>query len=246
MPNRGSKKFEKVIISSAIDASEVIKALLENNFQIVNKNPDFIVSYGGDGTVLYSERFFPEVPKLIIKKSTICRKCDYTFPQINDILAKIKSGSFIIKKEIKLETTFKDKKLVGLNEIQIHSKLPIYAVRFSLSIDGKEFPNLIGDGVVFATPFGSTGYYKSTGGKEFKKGIGISFNNLYNKQIKSFIVNEDSVIRVKINRGPGLVFADNNESFILLEDNDLITINKSKSIAKLIYINDEWIFEQIK
>jgi NAD+ kinase len=239
LPSYWSKRFEKVIISSPIDTSEVTKALVENNFQIVKKKPDFIVSYGGDGTVLYNERIFPEVPKLIIKKSTVCRKCDYTVPQINEILAKIKRGSFTIKEEIKLETTFKDKKLVGLNEIQIHSKLPIYAVRFSLNIEGKELPNLVGDGVIFATPFGSTGYYKSTGGKEFKKGIGISLNNLYNKKIKSFVVNDDSIIQIKINRGPGLVFADNNESFILLEDNDLITINKSKSIARFIYITEK-------
>lgn len=239
LPSHDSKKFEKVIISSPVDHSEVTKVLLENNFQIVKKNPDFIVSYGGDGTVLYSERIFPEIPKLIIKKLTICRKCDYTLSQIKDILPKIKNGSFTIKKEIKLETTFKHKKLVGLNEIQIHSRLPIYAVRFSLSVEGKELPNLIGDGVIFATPFGSTGYYKSTGGKQFKKGIGISLNNLSNKRIKSFVVNENSIIQVKINRGPGLVFADNNESFIQLKDNDLITINKSKNKAKFIYVTEQ-------
>lgn len=231
-----AKKLEKVLIVSRTEASEVEDLLMKNGFKIVKNNPDFVVCHGGDGTVLFGERKFPEVPKLVVKRANVCRKYDYTLYDVKSILSKIKAGKFRIRKEIKLETRLEKEKLVGLNEIQIRAKLPIYAIRFSILVNGKEFDNLIGDGVIVATPFGSTGYYKSTGGKQFKKGIGISFNNLHNKKVRSFVVPEGSLIRVKVNRGPTWVLADNYENFYELKDKVAITIRKSKSAANFIYV----------
>lgn len=231
-----TKTLDRVLVISRIEDSEVRKLLIESSFKIVERNPDFIVCYGGDGTILFGEREFPQVPKLIVKRTNIRRKCDYTLYQTKNILTKIRNGEFNLQKEIKIEARFKNRKLIGLNEIQVHTQLPTYAIRFSLFVNEKEFPNLIGDGAIISTPFGSTGYYKSTGGNQFKKGIGISFNNLHNKRIRSLVVSESSTIRVKVNRGPAWILADNNERFLELKDNDVSIIEKSASVANFIYV----------
>lgn len=231
-----STKLEKALVIARYESADVTSLLKENGFQISEKTPDFIVCYGGDGTILYAERNFPEVPKLIVKKSRICRKCDYSIAEVESILQKIRKGEYGIKEETKLETEFKKSKLVGLNEIQVITQLPIRAIRFSFSHNGNTLDNLIGDGVVVATPFGSTGYYKSTGGRPFKKGIGISFNNLHNKTIESFVVPEETSAQVTINRGPAFALADNNEKFLQMEQNDTIRIRLSKGRAKFIHV----------
>ena len=231
------KKMKRVLVVSLQDTSKIKAVLAAEGFKVVERNPDFIVCFGGDGTVLFSERTFPEVPKLIIKTSRVCRKCDYTPDDLKDLLSKIREGNYCLYKKMKLETEAKGKKLVGLNEIQIHPKLPIYAVRFSLSVDGKECKDLIGDGVIVATSFGSTGYYKATGGKRFEKGIGISFNNLHNRNIESFVVPEDSTLKLTVTRGPAWLLADNNKNFIELIAKDTVTIRKSSSVANFIYVS---------
>ena len=237
LPNQDvTKRLENFLIVSQTEASQVKDLLLKNGFKIVKRNPDFVVCYGGDGTILFSERKFPQVPKLVVKRENIRRKCDYTLDDVKDILPKIRDGNFRIRKEIKLETKLENENLVGLNEIQIRAKLPISAIRFSVLVDGKEFDNLVGDGVIVATPFGSTGYYRSTGGRQFRKGIGIAFNNLHNKKIKSFVVPESSLVKVKVNRGPTWVLADNYEKFFELKENVVTAIRKSKSIANFIYV----------
>jgi NAD+ kinase len=232
-----TKKLENALVVSRQDASKIKGALAAEGFKVVEGNPDFIVCYGGDGTVLFSERKFPEVPKLIIKTSPVCRKCDHTLDDLRNVLSKIREGNYCLHKKMKLETEAKGKKLVGLNEIQIHPKLPLYAVRFSLSVDGKEYKDLIGDGVIVATAFGSTGYYKATGGKRFAKGIGISFNNLHNRNMESFVVPEDSTVKLTISRGPAWLLADNNENLIELRAKDTVTIKKSESTANFIYVS---------
>jgi len=234
--DNGTKVLKKVIVISRSDASELEKLLVKNGFKIAEKDPDFIVCYGGDGTVLFAERKFPQVAKLIVKRSSICRECDYTFNEIGSVLRKLRNQEFKIKKEMKLEAKFKKTRLIGLNEIQVHNKLPSSAIRFSVVVDGEEFDDLIGDGIVVATPFGSTGYHRSTGGKQFQKGIGISFNNLHNKKIKSFVTSEESTVTTRITRGPAWIIADNNENYVELMDHDVCTIRKSKSTADFIYV----------
>jgi NAD+ kinase len=229
------KKLEKVLVVFRHDPSKVKNVLAAEGFELVEKNPDFVVCYGGDGTVLFSERKFPEIPKLIIKTSRACRIYDYALNDLSKLLSKIKARKYQIHSEMKLETQAKGERLVGLNEIQVHLKLPIYAVRFFLSANGKEYSDLIGDGVIVATSFGSTGYYKATGGESFEKGIGISFNNLHNKKVRSFVVPEDSVVKLTVTRGPAWLLADNSENFIELNGGDTALIRKSGSAANFIY-----------
>jgi NAD+ kinase len=224
------KKLERVKVVSQHGTSEIEAALSAEGFKIVDNNPDFILCYGGDGTVLFTERTIPEIPKLIIKTSRVCRKCDYTIKQLKNLLSNIK--------KMKMEAEAKGKKLVGLNEIQVHLKLPIYAVRFSLSVNGRDYKELIGDGVVIATVFGSTGYYKATGGKSFENGIGISFNNLHNINEESFVVKENSVVKLAIIRGPAWLLADNNDNFIELDAGDTVTVKRSESVANFIYVSN--------
>lgn len=218
------------------DALKVKRILVKNGFNIVKRNPGFVLCYGGDGTVLFAERLYPSIPKLIIKKTKICRKYDYKLKDLNKILKKIKNKKFKLIKKTKLIANYKNDKLIALNEIQIHTKLPIRAIRFSLEVNGKEFENLIGDGAIVATPFGSTGYYSATGGKLFKKGIGISFNNLYSRKISSIVVPNNSKIKIKIIRDNALLLADNNEKYFELEKGDTITVEKHKRLAKFIQV----------
>jgi NAD+ kinase len=231
------RTFKKVSVVSRRNASEIKKALVAQGFELVDVDPDFVVCYGGDGTVLFAERKFPEVPKLIIKTSRACRKYDYKLQDLTVFLSKIKEGSYCIHSEMKLDAVAKGERLVGLNDIQVHLKLPIYAVRFSLSVDSKKFDDLIGDGVIVAPPFGSTAYYRATGGEPFKKGIGISFNNLHYKKVDSLVVSEDSVVNLTVTRGPAWLLADNNEEFIELTAGDSVKIKKSVSVASFIYFS---------
>jgi len=110
--------------------------------------------------------------------------------------------------------------LVALNEIVIHNKNPQHGIRYRVFLDktdlGKEF---IGDGLVVATPFGSTGYYRSITDSYFELGIGIAFNNS-TEQADSLVVKEQRQIKVLITRGPALLYADNQTKIINLKEQE--------------------------
>ena len=206
-------------------------------FEIVKKGKaDFILVYGGDGSILYAEREYPSIPKLVFKTSIRFRKFEYSPHQLKEILKKVGDGNFRIQEEMKLEATFKGKKLIALNEFQVRVSIPTRALRFSVYVNRQAFTNLIGDGVVVSTPFGSTGYYKSIGGKPFRKGIGIGFNNLHNTRVRPFVIDENLKVRIKVLREDAYLLYDNSEEFLRVRPNESLSIRKAKEKANFILV----------
>lgn len=227
----------KVSVCSPIEKEKLNKILTDYGFEVVNKNPDFVLCYGGDGTILYGERLYPSVPKLLIKTTEKCRDYDYSPKNFDSVLKNVRDHNYVVLEEMKLEAFYKNNMLIGLNEIQLHTKLPTRAVRFSVNVDNKKFENLVGDGVIVATPFGSTGYYLATGGRQFKEGIGLSFNNIHSKKIFPFVVPENSKIKIRIDRDSAILLNDNNPKYFNLNKGDEVSIQKSKETARFILVN---------
>lgn len=203
-------------------------------YNFVNENPDFVISYGGDGTFLIGERKFPGVPKILVKKSKTCKKCHEL--HIKEILKKIINKEYRIKEIPKIKANLKnsfDKELIAVNDIVIRNTLPTEAIRFKVFIDEKEIGMYIGDGVVIATPFGSTAYFHSITRKSFEEGLGIAFNNT-TEIVEPKILDENSEIFIEILRGPAVLVADNNRNFIDLKENDVVIIKKIEEKAKIV------------
>jgi len=221
------------ICSKNNDEIELLKK--DADFEIVEKNPDFVISHGGDGTLMRAEHKFPGVPKILLCDSKICKKCS---PFSNEeILKRVKNGKYIIEQSWKLEAQAKNRKLMGMNDIIVHNRDARHAIRYRLWNNDKEIgKEIIGDGVVIATPFGSTAYYRSITDSFFETGIGIAFNNS-TEQSDHMVVKEDSKIKIKITRGPALVYADNQEEFIELEKDDEVIIKKSSQIVKIVKVS---------
>lgn len=227
----------KVAIASTFDISYIESKLDHYGFVIDNKKPDIVISYGGDGTVLFSERKYPSIQKLAIKTSKVCRKSDYISKELDEILERISKHKYKIKKEPKLIGQYKRYKLHALNEIQIRNKIPTRAIRFEVSISDQPYQETIGDGIIITTPFGSSGYSKSAGGRKFKKGIGLCLNNPFISPMKKFsLLPDDSVIKLKLIREKAVVAFDNSDRIHGLKPGDIITIKKSKDYANFIQL----------
>ena len=211
---------------------EIIKLAEKAGFNIVGKNPDMIAVVGGDGTLMKSEKDFPEIPKFILKKTSTSKKGHDHSPE--EILKKIINKEYKIEDETKIEAISFGTKVVGLNEIIVHNIDPRHAIRYEIFVNGKKVGGeIIGDGVAISTPYGSTGYYRAITDSFFEVGIGVAFNNS-TEQSDHMVLKEDSEIIVKITRGKAIVYADNNDEEIILDDSHEILIKKHRNKAKII------------
>lgn len=215
------------------DTDSIIPLVRSSGFEIDPNDPDFIISYGGDGTLIGSEAHFPGIPKIVLKNSNICKKCSHLSNE--EVLLKVRDGRYLIEESIKLEATVGDKRLIAINEIIVHNSNPRKAIRYTVHVDNKQIASeIIGDGIVVATPsFGSTGYYRSITDSFFEVGIGLAFNNS-TEQSDHMVLRNNRIIKLDLIRGPADVYADNQESAIELREGECVTIKKSEETAKIV------------
>ena len=218
----------KIWIESPYNKAELVKAVEKAKVKIDRQRPDYVITYGGDGTILKAENKFPGIPKVPIRNSRICSMCvAYGKDNINFVLEKLSKKNFTLERMNKVEATFKGKRPVATNEIQIHNKDPRVAIRFNLETNNQKLQELIGDGLIFATAFGSTAYYRSLGLEPFKKGVRIGFNNVYPHREP---IKLDSSAFVEVVRENGLLLCDNTD-MIILKPGDKVEVKESKEQA---------------
>ncbi len=219
-------------------AEELVRSC---GYTLVRESPDFIVTHGGDGTIIGSETAFPGVPKILLKESQICKRCTQGEQMYSneEVLRLVRAGKFVVEEEKKIEVCFGGGCLVALNDVVVHNADPRHGIRYRVAFDGELYQQeIIGDGVVVATPFGSTGYYRSITDSFFETGIGLAFNNS-TEQADHVVLRENRKIELTITRGPAHVYADNQEKFFTLQSGDHITIMQSNEVARFVRIR-EW------
>jgi NAD+ kinase len=149
---------------------------------------DLAVSLGGDGTFL---RMIPlahasDVPILGVNFGHLGYLLQVEPPDVETALARALSGDVVLEERSVLVVTSdgcqvpvdeRDPSIVlaegsegtvrhwlALNEVVVERTYPGHTVRFSTAIDGQPFLNYVADGVLVATPTGSTAYNLSAGG----------------------------------------------------------------------------------
>ncbi len=200
---------------------QIKKAIKNYGFIHDQKNPDLILTVGGDGTLLYAERLYPKIPKLPIKYKSICHKCAAF--DIHHVLQSVRAGIYKEIKIQKLEVSHKGKTLQALNDIIIRNKHQWAALRFSLEVDGKPRGEFIGDGIVASTSFGSTGYFQSITRENIKNGFAIALNNIHSLKKQSPILFKKQA-ELTIQREEAIMSIDNNPKALVVKAKETLRI----------------------
>jgi len=219
------------IVSRNKSKLEKHRSTLKKYLHFMSSSPDFIIAIGGDGTFLAAERMYSGVPTLLVRDGSICKKC--TCDDLEFGLQSLMNKKYHIAEFPKLEVSCNNKKLEGVNDIVIRNMYPTHALRFNIVIDGKRIENIIGDGIVVSTAFGSESYFYSITGKHFETGIGIAFNNT-TENLEPLFLPQSAEITLELTRGTAHVAADNNPHILSAKQGGIITIKQSPNVARIV------------
>ena len=131
------------------------------------------VSMGGDGTFLRVVRLAAvvDVPVLGVNFGRLGYLPDLGPDQVREALAKVFEEKAVIEDRCALEVTITDLSpggaptvLLALNEVVIEKIDFGHTVRLTTCVDGEEALTYSADGLIIATPTGSTAYNLSAGG----------------------------------------------------------------------------------
>lgn len=193
-----------VDVSVETDTASALE-LEDNDTNLSDLEGDFMVTVGGDGTILRAamEMKAPETPILGVNMGRRGFLSEVTVPEAEWALDKVLEGDYFLEESMKvssrclqLDESFPD----ALNEVLIASPLPSKMVLLGLRVDGEHIVDVQADGILVSTPAGSTAYNMSAGGAVLAPGIdGFSITAVCPySYFRSIVVPHDSIITLEL------------------------------------------------
>ena len=181
-------------------------------FTLVRRDPQVVLCHGGDGTLLRADREWRDAPKLPVRLASRARLCpDHQLPAR---LAALAAGRLREEELTRLALRVGTRRWLALNDVVLRNDSPATAVRVRLSgVEGE----ICGDGLVFATPFGSSGYYRSITREMVPDGFGVAFNNSTEERAP-LRRGADAAVEVEVTRGPAVLAVDNDLRSLPMRD----------------------------
>jgi len=157
----------------SLETKRVLKQRLEKNGFFVpkcfDKNAELIICVGGDGSFLRTIHLydFPDIPVIGINTGHLGFFQEISPYQLDEFIFKYKKGDYQtqILKTVCAKITMKNEEcdLFGINEIGIRGNKS-RTIHLNISLDDSFLERFSGDGVLVATPAGSTAYNYALGG----------------------------------------------------------------------------------
>ena len=251
----------KVINKNKIDilySKRLSKNLRIKNIKTYNKTRitelDFIISFGGDGTLLETVTHIENTGKHIlgINIGKLGFLSTDVYNKFEILLHDIIQKKFSTDKRslVNLNTTSKKiKKNYALNEISIIKKDSSSMIKIHCHINDQFLCTYWADGLIIATPTGSTGYSLSCGGPILTPDT----NNLiitpispHNLGLRSLVVSDKSIIKLIVeSQGIDFLVSMDSRSFTCRDEEKLI-ITKSNFKINLIQPNNFDFFDTLR
>ena len=207
---------------------------------------DALVVLGGDGTFLRAARAVADVdvPLLGINLGKVGFLSKAEASDLEDVLGHITSGAFTIDERMVLEGRVlpggqagDGERHVALNDVVVARGALARVCRLDVSIDGTHLATFIADGLVVASPTGSTGYSFSAGGPildPVSRNLVVTPIAAYLSAFRSVVVSPEQVVRCRvIDAHEALVSVDGRED-LPIDVGDVVEVRAADRPIRLI------------
>ncbi len=140
--------------------------LKERGIEVDDRAPDLVVSLGGDGTTLRAAQsaHAADAPLLGVNLGMLGYLNEVDAAHEKEALERIFEGDYHLEERMMLACQSGEQSFVGLNEVLVERPSRQRLVRLKVRIGGEELASFAADGIIVATPTGSTAYALSAGG----------------------------------------------------------------------------------
>ena len=240
------KRTKKIFSVNEVNISGV-KTLDVKEF---NDLVDLIIVFGGDGTLLGAARKFinNEIPILGINMGTVGFLTDVNIENFESVVKDIFKGDYILEERSLVEAKFAEQEVFGLNEVLIHSGSYAQLMRYRLLINDKTVYEQRSDGLIVATPTGSTAYALSAGGSIIHPELNIwNIIPMMSQSLSSrpLVVSNEKSMEIQLIEGPldhAMICVDGQQD-IPVQYNESIYISKKDSSLKIIHPSNNDFYE---
>ena len=235
--------------SEFADKTYVVYGTIEN----IISECDIVIAIGGDGTILRASAYASECNKLLLGINTghLGFMASMETDELEN-LSRLKTQDYVVKTRMMLEVALvRNNEIVSqhtaLNDVVIsrpYAKITDYEVL----TDGIVVSSMRSDGIVFATPTGSTAYALSSGGPILEPEIEciqmtpICPHSLFSR---TMVFNAKRVLEVNHKNDSDVYFSVDGSECHFIKNGDKLIIRQSDKKQRLIDIKGHSFFDAV-
>ena len=225
------------------------------SFESMCERSDFLVSLGGDGTLLSLVRrsYGYHKPIVGINAGNLGFLADITIDEVDNFLEFLLSGEYRIDDRMMIEGYIQPKEaekrtFIAFNDVVITRPVISKMAKIDASINGEWFNTYKGDGLIISTPTGSTAYNLAAGGPilfPLTKAFIMTPICAHSLRQRPLVVPADMTIELTSPDNRVIAMIDGQDDYEL-EVGDVLVIEGAKIGAKLLHIEKRSYFSVLR
>lgn len=204
-----------------------------------NEKPDMVLAVGGDGTMLAAvhSALRWDVPVLGFNLGTLGFLTEADPEEVEKTVGRLLSGDYEIEERLTVSASTGNAPLVGVNDVVVEKIDTTRLISLEVVIDGTLFTTYRADGLIVATPTGSTAYSFSAGGPIVDPRVGalvltpVASHSLFDRP---FAIPADSTITATVTRDRPVRVNVDKSALGPLGEGDTVTIRKGPNPARFV------------
>ncbi len=205
-------------------------------------DPDGVVAVGGDGTMLEAAALALEldVPVCGINVGRVGYLAEFAQNEISDLAAAIASDTFAIMRHSTVSVSTRTESASAINDVVVEKMTGQRIIEVAVEVNRRPLATYRTDGVIVATPLGSTAYSLSAGGPIVDPSLDalimtpVAPHSLLTRAI---VLAPDAVVTLSVTGDrPARINVDGRE-LLIVEPDELITIRRGSSAVKFVTLD---------
>ena len=257
----------KILKDAGIDTKVCLPFEVDRNFDLPSdirfhrldreiQNTELVICFGGDGTILHMAKTATRrnVPILGVNIGTMGFMAELESSEM-DQLARLAKDDYVLDKRMMLDVVVqRDRDIIfhdiGLNDVVITKGAVARIAHLGVKIDGASAMQCSGDGIIVATPTGSTAYSLSAGGPIVEpeaKNILITPICAHDVMSRCMVASDRRKITVELvqNARRNAFLSVDGGKALRLNMGDVTTIKKSNLETKLVRLKDRSFYDVV-
>ena len=215
-----------------------------NRIKKLTKEYDYVVSIGGDGTILRSADEIGKlsIPIIGLNKGRLGFLANSPVEVFDSLIDKIQASKFKISERSIIQVEFEGNIKNALNEISVSRKNTTSLITIDTKLDNQYLNTYWADGLIISTPTGSTGYSLSCGGPIImpdSKNFVLTPIAPHNLNARPLVISDEKKIEISINGRENEYFVSADSKIFSVSIDSKLNISKAPHVLKMIEFEDD-------
>lgn len=246
----------EVLLDCLTDANVAEKEYPAVTMEEIGVRADLAIVLGGDGTMLnIARKLAPfNVPLVGINQGRLGFLTDLSIDSMVETLGAMLDGQYVMERRMLLYVeVMRDNtgtfSALALNDVAVNRGIGGNMIEFEVRINGEYVYSLRSDGLIVATPTGSTAYALSAGGPILHPSLDlialvpVSPHTLSNRPI---VVEPDAIVEILMHRTAVARVHSDSHSHFDLQEHDRVVVRRSPHEATLLHSSDHSYYRMLR